>query len=143
MTTLTTANSAFTLECPAVFSIPQLIQGYATEDAFSVPQYELGRAVMGVDARMSGAFVPSTKELDIVLQADSRSNRVFQQIIGVIEAQQETVFMNATIVMPGQNEVWQFTRGILTKVPALAAAKKTAEARTYQITWESIKPAGI
>lgn len=143
MTTLTTANSAFTLLCPDVFNLAQLIQGYATEDAFSVPQFEVARAVMGVDARMSGGFVPAVKELDIVLQADSPSNAVFQRIVGVMEAQREIVYMDATIVMPGQAEVWQFTKGILTKVPALAAAKKTAEPRTYQITWENIQPAGI
>lgn len=143
MTTLTVANSAFTILCPAVFAVPQLIQGYATEDAFSVPQFELARAVMGVDAKMSGGFVPAIKELDVVLQADSVSNAVFQRIVGVMEAQREIVFIDATIVMIGQGEVWQFTKGILTKIPALAAAKKTAEARTYQITFENVQAAGI
>src|ERR1700761_4197254 len=116
MATLTTANSAFVLLCPDVFGIPQLIEGYATEDAFSVPQYEIARAVMGVDAKLSGGFVPAVKELDVVLQADSPSNAVFQRIVQVMSAQREIVYLSATIEMPGQNELWQFTKGILTKV---------------------------
>lgn len=143
MATLTTANSVLTIRCPDVFGIPQVIEGFATEDAFSVPQYEIARAVMGVDAKLSGGFVPAVKELDIVLQADSPSNAVFQRIVQVMTGQREIVYLSATILMPGQNELWQFTKGILTKVPALAAAKKTAEARTYQVTWEDIQPATV
>src|SRR6185503_6982640 len=111
--------------------------------AFSVAQYELARAVMGVDAKMSGGFVPAVKEQDIVFQADSVSNAVMQQIVGVMETTREVVFLNATILLPGQNELWQFTRGILTKAPAFGAIKKNAEPRTYQITWQDIQPAGI
>lgn len=143
MSTLTSANSVLTLICPDVFPIPQLIQGFATEDAFSVPQFEVARAMMGVDGIMSAGFVPNTKELDIVLQADSASRQVLERILGVMEAKREVVFMDATIILPATSEVWEFTRGVITKTPKLPPAKKLLEPTTWQITFQDIQPAGI
>lgn len=143
MATLTTANSVFTLLAPAVFPAPQIIEGFATEDAFSVAQFESARAVMGVDAKMSAGFIPAVKELDVVLQADSISRRVFEQLLGVMERTREVIFLDAVIAMPGQGEIWNFTRGVITKAPKLPGAKKNAEPTTWQITWEDIQPMAL
>lgn len=143
MSTLTSANSVFTIICPQVFSIPQLIQGYATEDMFNVPQFEVARAVMGCDGKMSGGFVPAVKELDVVLQADSVSRKVFQRLLGAMESAREAIFLDAVIVLPGTAEIWNFSRGLITKAPKIPPAKKMLEPTTWQITWEDIQPSGI
>lgn len=141
--TLTTANSILTVFCPDVLPAPAVIQGFATEDAFSSQPYESARAVMGVDAKKSAGKVPNLKVLDIVLQADSLSRAVFEQILGVMEQTNEVVRLDITIILTGLGEVWQFSNGTITKAPTIPGAKKTAEATTWEITFESALPAGL
>lgn len=141
--TLTTANSILTLSCPDVLPAPAVIQGFATEDAFSSQPYETARAVMGVDAKKSAGKVPNLKVLDVVLQADSLSRDVFEQINGVQEQTNEVVRVDVTIILTGLGEVWTFSNGTITKAPTIPGAKKTAEPTTWEITFESAKKAGL
>jgi hypothetical protein len=144
MQTITSANSELILVCSQVFAAPQSIEGYATEDAWNVAQFEVAQVRMGVDAHMSAGFVPAVKEMDLMLQADSPSRQVLQRILGVMEATREVVFIdNATLALPGTGEVWEFTKGVITKAPKTPPGKKVLESTTWQITWEDIQPAGI
>lgn len=142
--TITSANAVLTITCPAVFPIPQVIEGFATEDAWSIAPYETARAFKGVDGKKSAAFVPANKEMDIHLQADSLSRLVFQQILGVMTATREIVLFDGNLVIPSTSEVWEFTNGNLgPNVPGPPSGKKTLEPTTWQVTWDDIQPAGL
>lgn len=142
--TITSANAILTITCTDVFPVPQLIQGFATEDAWSIAPYETARAFKGVDGKKSAGFVPANKEMDIVLQADSLSRNVFQQILAVMSAKREIVTFDGNLVIPSTLEVWEFSNGNLgPNVPGPPTGKKTLEAVTWQITWDDIQPAGI
>src|SRR6185312_9704416 len=118
MQTITSANSEFVLKCSKVFTAPQVVEGYATEDAWNVAQFEVAQTRVGVDGRMSAGFVPATKEMDVMFQADGPGRQIFQRILGVMEATREVVFIeNATLALPGTGEVWEFTKGVITKAP--------------------------
>lgn len=140
--TLTTANSVFALTAPDVFgALPQLIQGFSTDDSFSVANFATAVAEMGVDAAASFGFTPALKLLTVVLQATSLSRAIFERIQGVQEATREVVELGATIILPGTQEGWVFTTGVITEAPKLPAGKKTAQPTTWVITWQDIQPA--
>lgn len=143
--TITSANAVLTLTCPSVFgSVPQLIEGFATEDSWSVQPYEIARAVKGVDGKKSAGFVPANKEMEIALMADSASRAVFNQIIGVMKANRTIVVFDMNLVIPDISEVWEFTNGNLgPNVPGPPAGKKILDPVTFMITWDDIQPAGL
>ena len=58
MATLTSANSAFSLQIANLYPVPQSIQGYAADDAFAVDDVEPVETVMGVDGKLSGGYTP-------------------------------------------------------------------------------------
>lgn len=142
--TITSANAVLTITCPTVFLTPQIIQGFAVEDSWSVTPYETARAFKGVDGQKSAGFVPANKEMDIHLQANSLSRLVFQQILGVMQATREIVEFDGNLVIPSTEEVWEFSNGNLgPNVPGPPTGKKTLDAVTWQVTWDDIQPAGL
>lgn len=142
--TITSVNAVLTITCPTVFPIPQVIEGFETEDAWSIAPYETARASKGVDGKKSVGFIPSNKEMDIHLKADSLSRLVFQQILGVMHATNEIVVFDGNLVIPSTLEVWEFSNGNLgPNVPGPPSGKKTLEGLVWQITWDDIQPAGL
>ncbi len=58
MATLTSANSVLMLTVGGVFSVPQKIEGYASDSAFTFDAAKPAQVTMGVDGRMSAGYVP-------------------------------------------------------------------------------------
>jgi hypothetical protein len=90
MGTITSANSSFALVVPDVFAVPQLLQGYAADDAFTQEAFDLTETRMGVDGKLSGGYTPSPKRLTVMLQPDSIALDVFLNWKAAIEAAKET-----------------------------------------------------
>ncbi len=143
MSTLTAANSILTLAIAGLYPVPQLIQGYATDDAFAFPDVKPGEAMMGVDGKLSGGFLPYPTEQDITLQADSASNVIFDDWLAAQNAAKEIYIANAIVIYPAISKQFTFTKGILTMTSPLATAKKLLQPRRYHITWESCSPAPL
>lgn len=100
MGTITSANSSFVLNVPAVFPVPQLIQGYAADDAFTQEAFDITETRMGVDGLLSGGYTPSPKRLTVMLQPDSIALDVFLDWKAAIEAAKETFPGSALIAYP-------------------------------------------
>lgn len=144
MSDITSANAVLTITCLTVFPAPILLQGFGTEDAWKVDEYEIARAFKGVDGRKSAGFVPANKEMEITFQADSPSIKVFQQILGVMKATQGIVTFDGNLVIPAIGEVWEFSNGNLgPNAPGPPSGKKTLEQLVWHIVWDDIQPAGI
>lgn len=137
-TTITSANSIFTLLVPLVFPVPQNIQGYATDDAFESEAVDVAQAVMGVDGILSGGFVPFPTKLNVVLQADSASIATFETWLQAMQAAREVLFGDANIALPSVERNYVLTKGILTRVTQFPAAKKILQPVHYQITFENL-----
>jgi hypothetical protein len=137
MSTLTTANSAFALQIENLYPVAQNVQGYSTDDAFAVSDIEPVETVMGVDGRLSGGYKPVPTVLDITLQADSPSVAIFDNWLAAQKAAKEAYVANAMIQLQGTGEKYAFTRGFLTSITPMAAAKKILQPRKFVITFES------
>lgn len=143
MSTLTTANSAFALVIENLFNSPQLIQGYATDDAFAAEDVSAVEAVMGVDGRLSAGYTPVPTPLNVVLQADSPSNDIFDAWIQAMRSAREVYVARATIRLQGVGKTYAFNRGFLTSHSPMAQSKKILQPRKFVITFQDCQPANV
>lgn len=141
MTTLTAANSVLTIQVAGLYPVPQVIQGYATDDAFMADDVTTGEVQMGVDGRFSAGYVPYATPLNVTLQADSPSMAVFDNILSAQAAQREMFVINATILLPGTEQKYAMTRGFMITASPMPGVKKILQPRKFTIHFESCTPA--
>ncbi len=137
--TITSANSQFILILDGLFPIPQIIQGYASDDAFTLDPYDMGENYMGVDGVLSGGYTPNPKKQHIMLQADSASLDVFDIWRGAIESSRDVIIAQATIVLPSIGKAYALNRGFLKTAQALPSAKKVLQPVPYVIEWQDVQ----
>lgn len=142
-TTITSANSVFTLVIPGLFPAPVQMVGYATDKAFVTEGLELAEVQMGVDGRMTAGFTPTPTKQTITLQADSPSRDIFTALIQATKTAREVFYISGSIVLPGTGESFTLTRGILTNGKQIPDAQKVLQPVDYMITWESVNRALI
>jgi hypothetical protein len=137
MKTLTTANSVFALAINSLYPVAQILQGYAADDAFSADDIAPAEILMGVDGHMSAGYTPVPVPMNIMLQADSDSNQLFDDWFNAMQNARDVYFATGIVTLQGTNEKWALTRGILTSYKPMPDAKKLLQPRKFVITWES------
>ena len=137
-TTITSANSVFTIVVPGLFPAPVQLRGYATDRAFTTEAVDLAEVHMGVDGRMTAGFVPNPVKQTITLQADSPSKDIFTALIQAMKTAREVYFVSGSIALPSTGEAFTLTRGILTNAKQIPDAQKVLQPVDYVITWESV-----
>lgn len=138
MATLTNANSVFTLAVASVYPTPQLLQGYATDDAFTADDVAPVEVVMGVDGKLSGGYTPVPYVMTVMLQADSASCRIFDDWHAAQKAAKEVYTASGLIVLQGTQQKFAASKGFLTSYSPAPAAKKILQPRKFVITFEDI-----
>lgn len=137
-TTITSANSVFTIVVPGLFPAPVQLRGYSSDKAFTTEAVDLAEVQMGVDGRMTAGFVPNPVKQTVTLQADSPSKDIFTALIQAMKAAREVYFMSGSIALPSTGEAFTLTRGILTNAKQIPDAQKVLQPVDYVITWESV-----
>lgn len=143
MATITSANSVFTLNIPALFPVPQILQGFATDDAFAADGLDLSESIMGVDGRMSSGYTPNITKMVIALQADSPSLFVFEYWFGQYQTNREVSFAQGNIILSGPGKSYTLRNGVLNNVKQLPDAKKTLAAQQFTVMWEKVTIANV
>ena len=136
--TITSANSVFTLVVAGLFPAPVQLRGYACDKAFTTEAVDLAEVQMGVDGRMTAGFVPNPVKQTITLQADSPSKDIFTAIIQAMKTAREVFYISGSISLPSTGESFALTRGILTNAKQIPDAQKVLQPVDYVITWESV-----
>lgn len=137
-TTITSANSVFSLVIPSLFPAPVQLQGYSVDRAWNTPGQDLAEIQMGVDGRMSYGYIPKEIPMTISLQADSPSKSIFTALARAIKAARDQFTISAVIVLPSTGESFTMTRGVLQNAKAIADAGKVLQAMDYIIVWQDI-----
>lgn len=137
-TTITSANSVFTIVIAGLFPAPVQMQGYASDKAFTQEAIDLAEVQMGVDGRMTAGFTPNPTKQTITLQADSPSRDIFTALIQATKTAREVFYISGTISLPSTGESFTLTRGILTNAKQIPDAQKVLQPVDYVITWESV-----
>jgi len=137
-TTITSANSVFTIVIPGLFPAPVQLQGYSSDKAFTTEAVDLAEVQMGVDGRMTAGFTPNPVKQTITLQADSPSKDIFTALIQAMKTAREVFYVTGSISLPSTGEAFSLTRGILTNAKQIPDAQKVLQPMDYVITWESV-----
>ena len=136
--TITSANSVFTLVVAGLFPAPVQLRGYASDKAFTTEAVDLAEVQMGVDGRMTAGFVPNPVKQTITLQADSPSKDIFTAMIQAMKTAREVFYISGSIALPSTGESFTLTRGILTNAKQIPDAQKVLQPVDYVIAWESV-----
>lgn len=139
--TITSANSIFTLVVGGVFLAPIRVQGFASDDAFDIEDANPVEVRKGVDGKKSSGYTPYMVKQSIHLQADSPSIDLFDAWIAAMDATQEDITCNGSILIPSVGKVYALVNGSITRISKMAPNKKVLEPQTYEITWDKVIPA--
>lgn len=143
MPSITSVNAVYMLVIPAVFPVPQQLQGFSADDIFDSEALASAEALMGLDGVLSAGFVFVPIKQGISLQADSPSNVVFDAWWTAQQVAKEVFPASAIINLGSIRRTYALATGWLTTYPALPDAKKTLTPRKYGITWGNIIPAPL
>lgn len=138
MLTLTAANSQYAIAIPGVYNAPQLLKGYAADNAFSTEAVENAEVVMGIDGHMSAGFVFNPIKQTVELQSDSPSIDVFNNWALAMKAAREVIACTASIYIPSIGKKYLLTNGYLTNWRPIPDVKKLVQPIQFQITWNDI-----
>lgn len=136
--TITSANSVFTLVVAGLFPAPVQLKGYASDKAFTTEAVDVAEVQMSVDGRMTAGFVHNPVKQTITLQADSPSKDIFTAVIQAMKTAREVFYISGSISLPSTGESFTLTRGILTNAKQIPDAQKVLQPVDYVITWESV-----
>ena len=140
MPSITSANAILTLAIPLLFPTPVQLQGFAADDVYDIPRIKSVETLMGVDGVLSGGFIYVEVLQDIMLQADSPSNSLFDTWWTQMQAAVDVYPANGSIVLPGIATKFTMVNGYLTGYTPAPAAKKVLQPRRFEISWNSIVP---
>jgi hypothetical protein len=140
-TTITSANSQFTISVPGLFPVPITLEGYSADKAWSTNRVTLAETNMGVDGRLTSGYVPNPVVQSISLQADSPSKSVFLQIAAAMQQQKNSFYIQGNIDLPSTGETFIGTRGVLTEFVPLPDGGKVLQAMEFSIVWQTLQPA--
>lgn len=141
--TITSANSVIMLAINGLFDVPQQLQGFSADAAFSAEVFASVETVMGVDGNMSAGWVPVEKKMSIMIMPDSPSDLLFDTWFAAQEAARELYFANGTVLLPSVQKELTMIKGVLSAYSPLPEVAKVLRARTFGITWQNILPAAI
>ena len=137
-TTITSANSVFTIVVAGLFPAPVQLRGYASDKAFTTEAIDLAEVQMGVDGRMTAGFIPNPTKQTVTLQADSPSKDIFTALIQAMKTAREVFYISGSIALPSTGESFTLTRGILTNAKQIPDAQKVLQPMDFTVTWESV-----
>lgn len=138
---ITSANAIFTLVIASVFPIPVQLQGFAADDIFTTDPLEAAQVQMGVDGILSGGFVYNEIKQSITLQADSKSNALFEAWYAAQLVAQDVFEAQGFVNLRALGKKFAMARGFLTTYPVMPDGGKTLKPRKFGITWNAVSPA--
>ena len=141
--TITAANSIIMLAIGGLFDVPQQLQGFSADAAFSAEAFASVETVMGVDGNMSAGWIPVEKKMTIHIMPDSASDTMFDAWYAAQEAARELYFANGTIILPSISREFTMIKGVLSTYTPIPEVGKVLRARAFGITWQSILPAPL
>lgn len=143
MGAVTAADAVLTISIPLLFPTPQQIQGFASDDAFDLPQIKSAEVMMGVDGILSAGFVFVPIPQTIALQGDSASNDLFDVWWAQMQASKATYQASGQIILPSIGKKYALRQGTLTGYKPIAPVKKLLNPRSHEITWAGFAAAPI
>lgn len=138
MASITSANAILTLVIPGLYTAPQRIQGFSTDDAFDTEAAETKQVMLGIDGTLSAGLVPATTVMTIHLQADSKSVIIFTTWDATEQQIGDALPAEGLVSLPSRSAQYVLTNGFLRNVKRMPDAKRVLQPMTFTIEWEKI-----
>ena len=138
--TITSANSVFTITVAGLYSTPVQLQGYAADKAWDTAAVVVTETQIGVDGRKTAGIVFNPTKQTISFQADSPSVQIFESIFAAQLAARDVYYISGTITLPATGQTYVCNKGTLEDYNSAASAGKVLNAREFSISWASIQP---
>lgn len=136
--TLTAADAVITLTIPGIFSTPQQLQGFSTDNVYDIGNLVIAETAMGVDGTLSAGFVFNPIEQTFTLQANSISNDLFDLWYTTSQQAKDVFRCTGSTTLPAVGKTYVSNNGVLMTMPPLPGANKILSPRKYVIQWQSI-----
>ena len=143
MGSITSANAVLTLSIGALYSSPQTITNFATDDIFDIDPLAAAEAMMGVDGKLSAGLVYAEVQMKLALMADSPSVPIFENWYQSERKVGDVYIAQGEIVLTAVNRSFSLNNGYLTTYPPISSAKRVLQPRVFGLTWESIVPSRL
>ncbi len=142
-TQLTVSNAIIMLVIPDLFPVPQQLQGFAADDLMTNEPVDSIETIMGLDGLLSAGWVPTPKIWTCVLQANSISTFMFDELNQQQESAKRGFSMDGSLTLPDLGRTYVMANGFMTNYTVMPDARKILQPRRFRITWESILGAPI
>lgn len=139
-TTITSANSVFTITVPGLFDSPVQLQGYAADRAWSTDQQILTETQMGVDGVKAAGYVFNPVKQTIHLLANSPSKAIFKAIVAAMQSSRDVLYIQCDISLPSTGEAFTGTQGTIEDWKPIADAAKVLQPMDFAINWGTLLP---
>lgn len=143
MGSITSVNAVVMLAITGLYNSPQQLQGFSADDIFDTENVAITQAIMGVDGKQSAGLVLNPTIQNIVLQADSASNLIFDTWVNSMKIAQDVYWAQATVLLTSIGTKYTMTNGTLTMYPPTSRVAKVLQPRRFTISWESVVPAAV
>ncbi|MEE8658522.1 Structural protein [Acetobacteraceae bacterium EV16G] len=140
---ITSADAIFTLTIQPLFSAPITLENWGTDRAWEVSSYAATDSRMSIDGYLNKGFQHRPVEMSLTLEANSPSNAVFEAIEEYQKAMTTVVILGGELRLPGLHRKYTFDDGHVIGMTPLPGGASMLEARTYNLRWRRIIPAGI
>ena len=135
---ITSANSVLYLGATGLFTVPQLMEGFAQDDMYDMDAVDNKELLMGVDGVLSAGWIPQIKKMNITLQADSSSNDFFDTVYANEESEKTSYALFGTLLQPALSKSYTLTNGYLVSYKPISDGKKILQPRKFAIHWQTV-----
>lgn len=138
LTTITSANSVFTLTVAGIFVTPVQLQGYASDSAVVTDSVDQAEIQMGVDGIMAGGFVPMPTPQTIKLLANSPSRAIFSAIAQASRTVRDIFYLQGELSLPSLGSKFTLNKGVITNLKQIPDLLKVLSPVDIKVVWESV-----
>lgn len=135
---ITAADATIVFAAPPVFPIGQLIEGFAPDDVFEVPQRRLAQVEMGVDDFMAVGFVYQLQPWNFTLQASSPSVSFFDAVAAASEAAGTVFLLQGEVTLPSTGSSWTLQNGVLVDYAPAPSVGQVQRPRKFNLVWQKV-----
>jgi hypothetical protein len=137
---ITAADASIVMSAPPIFPQGQIIEGFAEDDVFEVPNQTIAEVRMGVDGFLAAGFIFVLQPWNFRLQASSPSVTFFDDLRQAQKARLTTYFIQGVVSLPSTGLTYALVDGTLREYAPAPSARQVLQSRSFGIAWRDIIP---
>lgn len=121
--------------------VPNTLQGWSADNAFSIDAQTVGVVVQGVDGRTHSGWVPHLVPFNVSLMPDSDSQDYLESLVTAQDLMRETFLITGSLIIPSIAKKYSLSNGTITSYTPIPQHGRVLAAQNMTITFSSISPA--